>query len=101
MKSSEPPASSTLLEYTGTVRRRRWVVLAAVLVGIIGGLAYAELAPKTYTAVASVYILKTGANQSDEVTGARSGNVIDLDSEAQLVTSAAVASAAGNLMGSS
>ncbi|HEY2579238.1 MAG TPA: Wzz/FepE/Etk N-terminal domain-containing protein, partial [Streptosporangiaceae bacterium] len=100
MKSSEPPAPSTLLGYTGTVRRRRWVVLAGVLVGIVGGLAYAELAPKTYTAVASVYILKTGANQSDEVTGARSGSVIDLDSEAQVVTSAAVASAAGNLMGS-
>src|SRR5579859_6552917 len=101
MKSSWPPASIDLREHTGSVRRRRWIVLGGVIIGIVGGLAYAEVAPKTYTAVAAVYILKTGANQSNEVKGARAGGVIDLDSEAQVVTSAAVASAAGNLMGTS
>src|SRR5579863_1305682 len=101
MKSSGPPASIDLREHTGSVRRRRWIVLGGVIIGIVGGLAYAEVAPKTYTAVAAVYILKTGANQSNEVKGARAGGVIDLDSEAQVVTSAAVASAAGNLMGTS
>jgi len=95
------PASIDMMEYTGVVRRRWWIVVALILVGVVGGLGYAVAAPKTYIATAAVDVLRTGANQSDEVTGARAGGAIDLDSAAQLVTSATVAADAGKLLKSS
>jgi capsular polysaccharide biosynthesis protein len=97
MKPTQP-TSIDMMEYTGMLRRRWWIVVALTIFGTVGGFAYYQISPKIYNATAAVNVLRTGANQSDQVVGARAGGAVDLNSEAQLVTSATVAAAAGKIM---
>src|SRR5215468_5242744 len=102
MSSSQQPGSLGAVDYTG-VLRRRWVVVAGFAVaGLIGAAAYTVVAPKTYTATASVFVKTTGADVGDGITGNRtSGALVNLDTEAQLVKSGTVAAIAGKSMHSS
>lgn len=84
-------------DYTGVLRRRWWVVVGLTLFGLIGTFAYLVLTPSIYLATSAVFVAPTGADHSNQVANARTG-VIDLDTEAQLVTSGVVGEAAAHLM---
>jgi len=102
MSSSQQPGPVAAVDYTGVLRRRWWVVAACAVVGLIGAAAYVVVAPKTYTATATVFVKTTGADVGDGITGNRtSGALVNLDTEAQLVKSGTVAAIAGRSMHSS
>ncbi len=85
---------STLGDYTGAFRRRWWVVVLGALVGLGLAATYLLVAPKAYIATASVYVTPLGGVSDNAVDGARLNSGVNLDTEAQLVTSQAVSSRA-------
>ncbi len=93
------PGALVAADYTGVLRRRWLIVVAGAAVGLVGALAYSFVAPKTYVATAAVYDRTTGADVGNGIQGNRTGNShVDLDTEAQLITSGTVASIAGRMM---
>jgi polysaccharide biosynthesis transport protein len=84
----------TLGEYGGAFRRRWWVVVLGALIGLGLAAAYLLVAPKTFIATASVYVNPLGGVSDNAVDGARLNSGVNLDTEAQLVTSQAVSSRA-------
>lgn len=74
----------------GALLRRRWrLVVGGVLVGLIAAGGAIALLPKTYTSTASVMVQSTGENGA--VQGGRTSGDVNLDTEAQIVKSTAVA----------
>jgi capsular polysaccharide biosynthesis protein len=99
MSSLGQRPDAAAVDYTGVLRRRWVVVVAGAVLGLLGALVYVVVAPKTYTATASVYVAATGADVGNGITSSRtSGAAVDLDTEAQLVTSGTVAALAGKTM---
>jgi capsular polysaccharide biosynthesis protein/Mrp family chromosome partitioning ATPase len=84
-------------DYTSVLRRRWLIVVAGLCVGVIGTFAYLTITPALYLATSAVYVAPNGADHSNQITDARTG-VIDLDTEAQIVTSGTVGAAAAHLM---
>lgn len=76
------------------IRRGGLAFVLAVLLGLIGGLLVAKLSPKRYTATAAVLVSATGVESGTTATNGRTSGDINLDTEAQLVTSAGVLAAA-------
>jgi uncharacterized protein involved in exopolysaccharide biosynthesis/Mrp family chromosome partitioning ATPase len=102
MNSSQRPNSVESVDYTGVLRRRWLIVVGLAVIGLIGAFVYATVAPKSYTATATVNVVATGADTSNtNVSNSRTGGTVNLDTEAQLVTSGTVATIAGKLMHSS
>ncbi len=102
MSSSGQPGAFEAVDYTGTLRRRWPIVVAGAVVGLVGALAYVTVAPKSYEATAAVYVSSTGADQTSNSSGGKSGSaLVNLNTEAQLVTSGTVAALAGHMMHSS
>jgi capsular polysaccharide biosynthesis protein len=99
MSSSGQPSLSEAVDYTGVLRRRWPIVVAGAVVGLVLALAYVILAPKTYDATAAVYVSSTGADAGNAASsGKSSGGLVNLATEAQLVTSGTVAGLAGHTM---
>ncbi len=96
MASPIQPDSFELSDYAAVLRRRWWIVLALALVGVVAAAAYTGLAPPTYTASAMVQVDPL-PNNANSVGGRTSGNV-NMDNEAQVVQSMAVASRAAKLL---
>lgn len=78
-------------DHLGWLQRRWWLVVLAVVLGGALGFGYALLQPKAYDSMTPVLVL---APQGD-------GSKVDLDTEAQIVPTAAVASGAQTLLGTS
>jgi uncharacterized protein involved in exopolysaccharide biosynthesis/Mrp family chromosome partitioning ATPase len=99
MERSPQPDSFELSDYAAVLRRRWWVVALAAFLGLAGAVAYTALIPATYTSAASVYVrpLSTDASQT---AGSKATGGVDLDTEAQVVQSASVATLAGQMMNS-
>lgn len=97
MDTGPSPDQAQVADFGAMLRRRWWVVLAGVLVGIVAALEIVSLSPKTYTATASVLVTSTGVS-ADDVTGGRTSGEINLDTEAQLLTSIDVATRAQALL---
>jgi capsular polysaccharide biosynthesis protein len=90
--AADPAPVRELADYTRPLRRRwRWVAIG-IAVGLALGLAAAALSHREYTSTASVLVTPTGVQQQDvnNVNG-RTQDVINLDTEAQIVKSDAVA----------
>lgn len=85
-------------DYFGLLRRRWWIVVALTCVGVVGAFGYIAVTPASYAATAAVYVATTGAQHNNQVANSRSFGAIDLDTEAQIVTSGTVAGAAGHQM---
>lgn len=98
MDSSQRPDSLEVSDYTGVLRRRWWIVLGVTCICLVGALGYVIVAPKTYTAVAAVYVAPTGADQGNQIANARTNGTVNLDTEAQLVTSGTVAGIAARML---
>jgi uncharacterized protein involved in exopolysaccharide biosynthesis/Mrp family chromosome partitioning ATPase len=77
-----------LADYTGTLRRRWWLIVAVAIIGTLAGVGYFKTAHKVYTATASVYVTVKSSTTA----------TVNLDTEAQVVQSATVAQGADKLM---
>jgi capsular polysaccharide biosynthesis protein len=103
MNVPREPDSFEFADYLGVLRRQWWLVVLLACVGVLAGAAYLKLAPKAYTATATVNVTPTGGSQSQSgaVAGGRTTGVINLDTEAQMVQSATVAAVAAHTLHSS
>jgi Mrp family chromosome partitioning ATPase/capsular polysaccharide biosynthesis protein len=97
MEARPTPDYVQVADYGAMLRRRWWVVLLGMLVGLLLALELLALSTKTYVATASVLVTSTGTS-SDDVAGGRTSGEINLDTEAQLLTSIDVATAAQALL---
>ncbi|MEV6523717.1 Wzz/FepE/Etk N-terminal domain-containing protein [Longispora sp. NPDC051575] len=91
------PATYDLSDYLSALRRSWWVAVLAAALGFAGATAYTLTQHKLYESSASVLVQPTGVTDTN-VTGGRTKGDINLDTEAQLVKSTAVATDAGKLM---
>jgi capsular polysaccharide biosynthesis protein/Mrp family chromosome partitioning ATPase len=89
MNSSTKRDSFELADYLGVLRRRWWIVAALTLVGLLAAELAVKLIPKSYTATASVYVNQLSTDSGRPLHGA--GGPVNLDNEAQIVRSQAVA----------
>ena len=85
-------------DYTGVLRRRWWIVLALTCFGLVASYGYFKITPPSYSATAVVYVAPTGADPNNQVADSKTTGSVNLDTEAQVVTSGTVAAAAGQLM---
>ena len=86
-----------LADYTGVLRRRWWIILAAALIGTVAAVGYLNIAHKVYSATASVYVTATSGT-ANQVANGRTTGTVNLDTQAQVVQSATVAQAAAKLI---
>ncbi|GIG58470.1 hypothetical protein Lfu02_28420 [Longispora fulva] len=91
------PATYDLSDYLSALRRSWWVAVLAAALGFAGATAFTMTQHKLYESSASVLVQPTGVTDTN-VTGGRTKGDINLDTEAQLVKSTAVATDAGKLM---
>jgi len=97
VQASEPQ-DLQLADYTGTLRRRWWVIVVVAIIGTLGAVGYFKTAHKVYTATASVYVTASSSGTADQVANSRTTSTVNLDTEAQVVQSVTVAQAADKLM---
>jgi capsular polysaccharide biosynthesis protein/MinD-like ATPase involved in chromosome partitioning or flagellar assembly len=91
------PEDAQLADYTGVLRRRGWLIVLVAVIGLLGSVGYYKLAHKVYTGSASVFVTATSGT-SNQVANSRTTGTVNLDTEAQVVQSVAVAQAAGKLL---
>lgn len=91
---SGQPGGATLGDYAGALRRRWWVVALGAVMGLGLAAVFLLVAPKTYVATASVLVNPIGVEFDAAVDGARTNSGVNLDTEAQIVTSQAVSARA-------
>ncbi|MGH8877074.1 MAG: Wzz/FepE/Etk N-terminal domain-containing protein, partial [Stackebrandtia sp.] len=97
MNAVTSSAGSSLGDITDAARRYRWLLLGMTTLGVAIAGAYLLVTPRVYVSVTSVLVQPTGAEEAT-VSGQRSKSEINLDTEAQLITSTDVATiAADNL----
>jgi capsular polysaccharide biosynthesis protein/MinD-like ATPase involved in chromosome partitioning or flagellar assembly len=86
------------VDLLGMARRHWWLVLLLVLAGLLGALQFTRMEPKVYESATSVLVMPTGGGSDTNVVGGRTKGDINLDTEAQLVRSTAVATDAATLL---
>ena len=101
MSLASRPDSFELSHYTAVLRRRWPIVLVVTLIGLLGTVGYIVAAPKVYSGFATVYVNPTGTVNSNELSSTRTPGLVNLDTQAQIVTSGVVATAAGQTLHSS
>ncbi len=94
MEATRPPAD--LSHYLGVFRRHWWVVLAATAAGLAVGAGVTQTLPRVYESTTSVLV--QAVEQDTNASGGRTKGTINLDTEAQLVGSGAVAARAAALL---
>jgi len=90
------PVSADLSHYLGVLRRHWWVVLTAGGLGLGLGAAVTQAMPEVYESSTSVLVQPV--NGDTNASGGRTKGTINLDTEAQLVGSGAVAVKAATLL---
>lgn len=97
MSYTSGPQDFQLSDYTGVLRRRWWLIVVVAVLGTVGSVGYLKVAHKVYTATASVYVTASSGT-INQVANGRTTGTVNLDTEAQVVQSVAVAQAAAKLM---
>ncbi len=97
MASPSRPEPPELADYLRVLRRRWRIVFAFACLGLLAAVAYVVLAPKSYTATASVYV-DANAATANQLLGARATGAVNMDNEAQVVQSDAVAEPAAKAL---
>ena len=92
------PDSFEVGDYVGVLRRRWPVIVALTIIGLIGAFGYTQVAHKTYDATAKVNVTPTGFDNASVAQGSRTSGPVNLDTEAQVVTSNAVAAPAAKIL---
>jgi Chain length determinant protein len=87
----DPAPVRDLADYTRPLRRRWWWVAIGVALGLVLGAVAAAVKHHTYTSTASVLVTPTGVQQDINNATGRTQSEINLDTEAQIVKSDAVA----------
>jgi Mrp family chromosome partitioning ATPase/capsular polysaccharide biosynthesis protein len=90
------PVSADLSHYLGMFRRHWWVALLATGVGLGAGAGITSTLPRLYESSTSVLV--QAVDQDVNAQGSRTKGTINLDTEAQLVGSGAVAVKAAQLL---
>jgi uncharacterized protein involved in exopolysaccharide biosynthesis/Mrp family chromosome partitioning ATPase len=90
------PVSADLSHYLGMFRRHWWVALLATGAGLGAGATVTDALPKVYESSTSVLV--QAVDQDVNAQGGRTKGTINLDTEAQLVGSGAVAMKAQQLL---
>jgi uncharacterized protein involved in exopolysaccharide biosynthesis/Mrp family chromosome partitioning ATPase len=90
------PASADVTHYLGAFRRHWWIALVATGAGLGGGAALTQAMPKVYESSTSVLV--QSVDQDTNAQGGRTKGAVNLDTEAQLVGSGAVAVKAATLL---
>lgn len=93
---STRPAAADLSIWLGMFRRHWWIVLLATGAGLAAGMQVTSLLPKVYESSAAVLV--QAVDQDVNASGGRTKGSINLDTEAQLVGSGAVAVKAAALL---
>jgi uncharacterized protein involved in exopolysaccharide biosynthesis/Mrp family chromosome partitioning ATPase len=93
MEASRPADVS---HYLGIFRRHWWIALVATSAGLGGGAALTHALPKVYES--STAVLVQALDQDTNASGGRTKGAVNLDTEAQLVGSGAVATKAAALL---
>jgi uncharacterized protein involved in exopolysaccharide biosynthesis len=88
--------SYDLSDYLAMARRHWWIVALALVIGAGAGTDYNRRLPREYVSSASVLVYPAG--QDANVSGGRTRAEINLDTEAQLVRSTAVATYAAEVL---
>jgi capsular polysaccharide biosynthesis protein/Mrp family chromosome partitioning ATPase len=89
MNTSMKSDSLELADYIGAVQRRWRIVVALTVIGLVVAGIVVKVAQKSYTATASVYVAGLASDPSRAALGA--GGPVNMDNEAQLIRSRAVA----------
>ena len=97
MRAESGPEDPRLTDYADVLRHWWWIVVAVAIIGTAAAAGYLRAAPKAYTASASVYVTATSASVN-QVANGRTTGAVNLDTQAQVVQSTAVAQAAARLM---
>ena len=93
MEASRPAEVS---HYLGMFRRHWWIALIATGAGLAAGAALTSTMPKVYES--STAVLVQAVDQDTNAQGGRTKGAVNLDTEAQLVGSGAVATKAAALL---
>jgi uncharacterized protein involved in exopolysaccharide biosynthesis/Mrp family chromosome partitioning ATPase len=89
-------SSADVSHYLGVFRRHWWIALLATGAGLGGGVAVTQALPKVYESSTSVLV--QAVDQDTNASGGRTKGAVNLDTEAQLVGSGAVAVKAAELL---
>src|SRR2546423_8596734 len=92
------PVQSDISDFLRRLVRHWWVVLLLGAAGLGDGVAFTDHQPKVYESSTSVLVQPVGAGQDTNVVGGRTKGDLNLDTEAQLVRSTAVAAEAAKLL---
>lgn len=92
-------APAQLGDYATFLRRQWWLIGLIALLGVGLAAAYTSMQPRVYTSVTEVLVTATGADDQSVVANGRTRGEVNLDTEAQLVTSTEVTSLARQLLG--
>jgi Mrp family chromosome partitioning ATPase len=95
MQSGSAAGAMRLGDYVGLLRRQWLAVLLCLILGVGLAYAYIQFAPKEYRSQASVLVTATTTDSSNTKV-----SEINLDTEAQLVTSTETVAAAASALGS-
>jgi capsular polysaccharide biosynthesis protein len=90
--------SAELGDYSLLLRRQWWVVVLTLLVTTGLALTYTALASPEYTSTTSVLVTPTGS-PSQTTSSTRAGETINMDTEAQIITSTEVVIAVAEALG--
>ncbi|MGI8693514.1 MAG: Wzz/FepE/Etk N-terminal domain-containing protein [Geodermatophilaceae bacterium] len=88
-----------LSDYGALIRRQWWLVALAVLLGLAGGVWYTSTQPLVYRSTTEVLVTPTGVDDDAVSASSRTRAEINLDTEAQLLTSTAVVARAADTLG--
>lgn len=100
MIDSARPDSFEMSDYVGVLRRRWRMILTFTFLGTLAAAAYIVVAPKAYTATASVYVTTNAANTAQQL-GNKTNTLVNMDNEVQIVLSTSVSKLASKDLHSS
>jgi capsular polysaccharide biosynthesis protein len=100
MDSLHEEGSRSIVDYTGWIQRRWWAIVAVVVLGLVATGVVTARQQRVYDASSAVLVQATGTSTDQTQTGARNISGLNLDTEAQLVTSLVVAERAKEQLGS-
>src|SRR3954469_24112734 len=89
-------SESRCVDLFGMARRHWWLAVSLVVLGVLGAAQFTRMEPKVFESSTSVLVQPSGTDTN--VVGGRTKGDINLDTEAQLVRSTAVASSAAKLL---
>jgi capsular polysaccharide biosynthesis protein len=95
----EAAQSAELVDYLGVLKRQWRIVLGIVALGLSCAGLLLAVAPKSYLATASVQVNPLPGQGDTPVSGSRVTDGVNLDTEAQLLTSAVVTGRVRGLLG--